>query len=224
MLPAARVGTRLVGLRFENSPSRAGRRTSRLRAHCDACHGRLRCENFSSPRERSEHETCERTMFKFDGSHRRASPASASHTVESLWEVIHISDVKGMIFPYDRALTLARNIAQNASGRYLQPSRRWLRARIGRVVPGHKRFSPLPGDDGADTHRLLGETFVFRPCPSSCAQVSSDGHCAVLNSRGLVCVGRMSRSYSRGRTRLPQEPHVPRNARPRSRVVRSSQA
>jgi hypothetical protein len=41
-----------------------------------------------------------------------ASPASASHTVESLWEVIHISDVKGMIFPYDRALTLARNIAQ----------------------------------------------------------------------------------------------------------------
>ena len=41
-----------------------------------------------------------------------ASPASASHTVESLWEVIHIADVKGMIFPYDRALTLARNIAQ----------------------------------------------------------------------------------------------------------------
>src|SRR4030095_4939617 len=69
--PAAPVGTRLVGLRFENSPSRAGRRTSRLRAHGDACHGSLRCENFSSPRERSEHETCERTMFKFDGSHRR---------------------------------------------------------------------------------------------------------------------------------------------------------
>jgi hypothetical protein len=69
MLPAARVCTRLVGLRFENSPSRAGRRTSRLRAHGDACHGRLRCENFSSPRERSEHETCGRTMFKFDGSH-----------------------------------------------------------------------------------------------------------------------------------------------------------
>lgn len=41
-----------------------------------------------------------------------ASPASGSHTLESLWEVIHISDVKGMIFPYDRALTLARNIAQ----------------------------------------------------------------------------------------------------------------
>jgi hypothetical protein len=41
-----------------------------------------------------------------------ASPASGSHAVESLWEVIHISDVKGMIFPYDRALTLARNIAQ----------------------------------------------------------------------------------------------------------------
>jgi hypothetical protein len=40
------------------------------------------------------------------------SPASASQKAESLWEVIHISDVKGMIFPYDRALTLARNIAQ----------------------------------------------------------------------------------------------------------------
>jgi hypothetical protein len=47
---------------------------------------------------------------------------------------------------------------------------------------------------------------------------------AVLNSRGVVCVGRMSRKYPRGRTRRTQEPHVPRNARPRPRVVRSSQA
>jgi hypothetical protein len=38
--------------------------------------------------------------------------ASASHTAEHLWEIIHVSDVKGMIFPCDRALTLARNIAQ----------------------------------------------------------------------------------------------------------------
>ena len=52
-------------------------------------------------------------MFKFDGSHRRTRRLPVrSHTVESLWEVVHISDVKGMISPYDRALTLARNIAQ----------------------------------------------------------------------------------------------------------------
>jgi hypothetical protein len=152
-----------------------------------------------------------------------ASPASGSHTLESLWEVIHISDVKGMIFPYDRALTLARNIAQckrsiSTNFSTMAQSQNWSSR------TGKQPISPLPGDDGADRQRRPGETFVFRPCTSSCAQVSSDGHCAVLNTRGVVCVGRMSRSYPRGRTRLPQEPHVPRNARPRSRVVRSSQA
>jgi hypothetical protein len=69
-----------------------------------------------------------------------ASPASGSHTLESLWEVIHISDVKGMIFPYDRALTLARNIAQMQAVDIYKLLDRWLRTRIGRVMPENNRL------------------------------------------------------------------------------------
>jgi hypothetical protein len=145
---------------------------ARMATHAiDAFAARISVHRVSGRSMRHARGRCSNSTGHTDG---RVACQSEPHGGKSVGSHSYLRR-KGNDLPLRQSAHACEEHRANASGRYLQTARGWLGTRIGRVIPGNNRLAPLPGNDGADRQSLLGETVVFRPCTSSCAQVSSDG-------------------------------------------------